>query len=73
MDIVLAGPGLMGSQIGCELAIGGHAVAFLVNQREAAERRVGAAFELATTLNLWPAAAIDTARGRVSFLESVDA
>ena len=72
MKIVLAGPGLMGSQIGCELAIGGHDVAFLLNQREAGERRVEAAFDLATTLDLWPANAIEAARGRVSFLDTIE-
>jgi 3-hydroxybutyryl-CoA dehydrogenase len=72
MKIVLAGPGLMGSQIGCELAIGGHEVAFLPNQREAGERRVQAAFALATTLDLWPTEVIEVARGLVSFLDSIE-
>jgi 3-hydroxybutyryl-CoA dehydrogenase len=47
-------------------------VAFLVNQREAAERRVSAAFDLAATLDLWPAEAIERARRQVSLLESID-
>src|SRR3954454_4789659 len=67
MKIVVAGPGLMGSQIGCEFAIGGHEVVFLVNGPDEAERRVAAAFTLAATLDLWPAAAVAAGRERVSF------
>jgi 3-hydroxybutyryl-CoA dehydrogenase len=73
MNIVVAGPGLMGSQIGCEFAIGGHEVAFLVNRPEEAERRVDAAFDLAATLDLWPAEAVAAGRARVSFAADVAA
>jgi 3-hydroxybutyryl-CoA dehydrogenase len=72
MKIVVAGPGLMGSQIGAEFAIGGHGVVFLVNRRDEAERRVHAAFELAVTLDLWPAEAVEAGRHRVSYAGSVD-
>ena len=72
MKIVVAGPGLMGSQIGVELAIGGSDVTFLVNRRAEAERRVDAAFDLAATLDLWPAEAIAAGRGRVAFADAVD-
>ena len=69
MKIVVAGPGLMGSQIGCEWAIGGHDVAFLVNRRDEAERRVAAAFDLAASLDLWPEADVAAARSRVAFAD----
>src|SRR5215211_5042743 len=72
MKIVVAGPGLMGSQIGAEFAIGGHDVVYLVNRPEEAERRVNAAFDLAATLDLWPAAAVASGRDHVSFAASVD-
>lgn len=72
MKVVVAGPGLMGSQIGCEFAIGGHDVVFLVHRREEAMRRVDAAFALAATLDLWPARAVSSGRERVTFAGSVD-
>ena len=72
MKIIVAGPGLMGSQIGAEFAIGGHDVVFLVNRPEEAERRVNAAFDLAATLDLWPAEAVSAGRARVSFAARVD-
>jgi 3-hydroxybutyryl-CoA dehydrogenase len=61
----------MGSQIGCEWAIGGHPVVFLVNRLEEAERRVAAAFELAASLELWSAEAVEAGHARVSFAGSV--
>lgn len=71
MKIVVAGPGLMGSQIGCELAIGGHEVVYLINRPEEAERRVAAAFDLAATLDLWSAEAVAGGRERVAFAGGV--
>ena len=71
MKIVVAGPGLMGSQIGCEFAIGDHPVVYLANRREEASRRVNAAFALAATLDLWPADSVSAGRARVSFVDSV--
>lgn len=71
MKVVLAGPGLMGSQIGCEFAIGGHEVVYLVNRREEAERRVAAAFDLAGTLGLWSDEAVAGGRDRVGYAERV--
>lgn len=72
MKIAVAGPGLMGSQIGCEFALGSHEVVFLINRRDEAERRVDAAFALAATLDLWSAETVAEARGRVSFAVSVN-
>ena len=73
MKIALAGPGLMGSQLGCELAIGGHEVTFLVRRRDEGERRVGAAFELALSLGLWPVERVENARERVRYADGIAA
>lgn len=72
MRIVVAGPGLMGSQIGAELAVGGSDVTFLLRRRGEAERRVDAAFALAATLGLWPAEAVAAGRARVAYADAVD-
>lgn len=72
MNIVVAGPGLMGSQIGAELAIGGSNVTFLVRRPDEATRRVDAAFDLAASLGLWPAEAVAAGRGRTTYADAVD-
>jgi 3-hydroxybutyryl-CoA dehydrogenase len=64
MKIVVAGPGLMGSQIAAEFAIGGHDVVVLVNRPAEGERRVAAAFDFAATLDLWPERAVAAGRAR---------
>jgi 3-hydroxybutyryl-CoA dehydrogenase len=66
VKIVVAGPGLMGSQIGCEWALAGHDVTFLVNRPAEAERRIATAFDLIGTLGLWPADAVAAAPSRMS-------
>lgn len=71
MNIAIAGPGLMGSQIGVEYALGGHHTWFLVNRRAEAERRIEEAFGLADGMGLWSAAGIAAARQRVSLVEQV--
>jgi 3-hydroxybutyryl-CoA dehydrogenase len=72
MNIVVAGPGLMGSQIGAELAMGGSTVTFLVHRRAEAERRVDDAFAFAATLDLWSAEAVAAGRARVAYADAVD-
>ncbi len=43
MNVVVLGPGLMGTQIGCEYALGGHTVAMVIRRRpEAAADRLDA-------------------------------
>lgn len=71
MKIALAGPGLMGAQLGCELAIGGHEVTFLVRRREEGERRVAAAFDLAASLGLWPGETVEAARQGVRYADGI--
>ena len=73
MKIVVAGPGLMGSQIGCEWALAGHDVVFLVNRPEEADRRISAAFELIRTLDLWSSEAVESAPSRVSTVTEMTA
>lgn len=66
MRIVVAGAGLMGSQIGAEYALGGHDVRFVARRRESAQERVERAFGLAADLGLYPVDVIDAARRRVA-------
>lgn len=72
MKIVVAGPGLMGSQIGCEWALAGHTVIFLVNRPAEAERRIASALELIRSLELWTAEQVESAPARISSVGSVD-
>lgn len=66
MKIVVAGPGLMGSQIGCEWALAGHQVTFLVNRPAEAERRIAAALELIRSLDLWTSDQVSAAPDSIS-------
>jgi 3-hydroxybutyryl-CoA dehydrogenase len=54
MRILIAGPGLMGSQIGVEYALGGHAVTFLARDAEKARQRIESAWQTAALVNRWP-------------------
>jgi 3-hydroxybutyryl-CoA dehydrogenase len=72
MNIVVVGPGLMGAQIGAEYALGGHEVVFLARNRDKARVRVDAAFQLATDLELYPAAKVRSAPDRVRIVEHID-
>ena len=64
--IAVLGAGLMGSQIGCEYALGGHRVIWIVRQVAPARARIDAAFALAARHGLASAAAIAAAAARVS-------
>jgi 3-hydroxybutyryl-CoA dehydrogenase len=62
MRIVIAGAGLMGCQIACELALGGHAVELVSRDPDAAGRRVRDALTDATATGMFtPAQAADAA------------
>jgi 3-hydroxybutyryl-CoA dehydrogenase len=52
MQVVVAGAGLMGTQIGVEYALGGHMTTFLARNAEAARQRLAATFELVSELGL---------------------
>jgi 3-hydroxybutyryl-CoA dehydrogenase len=66
--VAVAGAGLMGSQIGCEYAPGGHPVVWLVRDRGRAERRIASALALAVSAGLADAAAAADAEDRMTFV-----
>jgi 3-hydroxybutyryl-CoA dehydrogenase len=65
--IALVGAGLMGSQIGCEYALAGCEVVWIVRDRAGAQARIDAALELALHHGLADAGAVELARGRMRF------
>jgi 3-hydroxybutyryl-CoA dehydrogenase len=52
MRVAIVGAGLMGAQIGCEYALGGHDVTLIARDAAAAERRVESALRLVEELAL---------------------
>jgi 3-hydroxybutyryl-CoA dehydrogenase len=72
LRVVVVGAGLMGSQIGCEYALGGHAVTFLVRNAGQGRHRVEEAFGLAAEARIADADAAAAAAGRVELVESLD-
>jgi 3-hydroxybutyryl-CoA dehydrogenase len=65
--VALVGAGLMGSQIGCEYALAGCEVVWLVRDRAAAQARIDGALELALHHGLADAGAVQRARERMDF------
>jgi 3-hydroxybutyryl-CoA dehydrogenase len=61
------GAGLMGSQIGCEYALAGCEVVWIVRDRAAAQARIDSALALAVHHGLADADAVELARGRMRF------
>jgi 3-hydroxybutyryl-CoA dehydrogenase len=72
LGVLVVGAGLMGSQIGCEYALGGHAATFLVRDAEGSRARVSAGFALAVEAGIAPEGAAADAASRVSFVERLD-
>jgi 3-hydroxyacyl-CoA dehydrogenase len=70
MLVAVLGAGLMGAQIGCEYALGGHDVVLHARDLDAARRRADAGFALARDHELAPAETVDAARARVSYAAS---
>jgi 3-hydroxybutyryl-CoA dehydrogenase len=66
MRVAVVGAGLMGAQIGCEYALGGHEVTLVARNGHAALERAEAGLRLMEELGLAAPAAIDEARGRIS-------
>ena len=62
---MVIGAGLMGSQIGCEYALGGHDVVFVARRPERAQARVQTTLQLVAEMRLWPATAQRHARERI--------
>ena len=71
MRVVVAGAGLMGTQIGVEYALGGHTTTFLVRDAEAARQRLAATFELVSELGLAPTAETEAAQERVLVVDDL--
>ena len=66
MRVAIIGAGLMGAQIGCEYALGGHDVRLHARDLGRAQQRVDDGFALLETQRLHPPAAVRAAAGRVS-------
>src|SRR6266508_864444 len=65
MRVLVVGAGLMGAQIGCEYALGGHEVTALARNPESAEERVEAALETVRGRGLASSKQAAGARGRI--------
>lgn len=72
MRVVVVGAGLMGAQIGCEYALGGHVVTLVARDAGAAQERFERALELVLEHGLAAANAVDAARGRVESSSSLE-
>jgi len=68
--VAIVGAGLMGSQIGCEYALGGCHVTWVVRDRARSERRVEQALAVARDHRLADEPALSRARGSMSYGES---
>jgi 3-hydroxybutyryl-CoA dehydrogenase len=68
MKVVLLGPGLMGSQIACEYAIGGNDVTILARRPENASERVARGFATAREHGLVSANEADEATRRIAIV-----
>jgi 3-hydroxybutyryl-CoA dehydrogenase len=67
--VAVVGAGLMGAQIGCEYALGGHAVVWIVRDRERARARVEQALGLALEHGLAEGPAVAVACTRMVYRE----
>lgn len=73
MRILIAGPGLMGSQIGVEYALTGHSVVFLARDAKKAHQRIESAWETAGAMDRWPDAAFELGRQLLTVAAELDA
>lgn len=69
--VVVIGAGRMGSQIGCEYALGGHPVLFVARAPERARSRIAAALGTARRHGLASEAAVDAAGGLITIEEQI--
>jgi 3-hydroxyacyl-CoA dehydrogenase len=72
MRIAVVGVGLMGSQIGCEYALGGHEVTFVARSAERASPKIEQAFSLAVKFGLVNEDEAASVRARVGLVEHLD-
>jgi 3-hydroxybutyryl-CoA dehydrogenase len=73
MKVLVIGAGLMGSQIGCEYALGGHNVAFLARHPDEARARVEGALAMVQELGLFTAEQVTAARSRITISAELEA
>jgi 3-hydroxybutyryl-CoA dehydrogenase len=71
VKIVLLGPGLMGSHIACEYALGGHEVAVLARRPDVACERIERGFSTAREYGLATSEQVDVARDRLTISEDL--
>jgi len=64
VNVLIVGAGLMGAQIGCEYALGGHGVALLARNPEAARSRFERGLETVRAHGLASSEAVEAARAR---------
>jgi 3-hydroxybutyryl-CoA dehydrogenase len=72
VKIVLLGPGLMGSQIACEYALGGHEVVVLARRPDVAGERIERGFSTARVHGLANPEDVAAARKRMTIAEESD-
>jgi 3-hydroxybutyryl-CoA dehydrogenase len=72
VKIVLLGPGLMGSQIACEYALGGHQVVVLARRPDVAGERIERGFATARVHGLANPEDVAAARKRMTIAEESD-
>ena len=72
MQVVLIGPGLMGAQIGCEYALGGHHVTMVYRRREKAEERLAAAWQVVNEAGLASGEAVAAAQARIMLQPAIE-
>jgi 3-hydroxybutyryl-CoA dehydrogenase len=71
MNVLVLGAGLMGAQIGCEYALGGHAVTLVATNLDRLRSRAEEALETVARLELRTDSDITGARARLSFATTV--
>ena len=72
MKIALLGPGLMGAQIACEYALGGHEVVILARRVDMAEERLARSWATALEHGLASTDEISQAQGRLQLTTDVE-
>jgi 3-hydroxybutyryl-CoA dehydrogenase len=72
VKIILLGPGLMGSQIACEYALGGHEVVVLARRPDVASERIERGFSIARVHGLANPEDVAAARKRMRIAEETD-
>ncbi len=73
MRVAVVGAGLMGAQIGCEYALGGHEVALVARNTDRVRERVEDALRLVAGLDLFSEEEAGAARGRIAVGSDLEA